>query len=72
MEVTRTLADLPLTQFSLHQNADGSLDFRFRGSQELIEPVRERLSRLLSQPLRVECLEGSLGPKWIAYSTAMD
>ncbi|MFN8612677.1 MAG: AMP-binding protein [Vulcanimicrobiota bacterium] len=72
MEVTRTLADLPLTQFSLHQNPDGSLDFRFRGPHDLIAPVRERLSRLLAQPLRVECVEGSLGPKWIAYSTAMD
>ncbi len=72
MEVTRTLADLPLTQFSLHQNADGSLDFRFRGSEQLLEPVRERLTRLLGQPVRIECLENSLGPKWIAYSTAMD
>ena len=69
MEVTRTLADLALTQFSLHQQQDGSLDFRFRGPAELGEPVRQRLQGLLQQPLRVERVEGSLGPKWIAYST---
>ncbi len=69
MEVTRTLADLPLTQFSLHQRADGSLEFRFRGSVDLIEPVRQRLQSLLQQPLQIERVEGSLGPKWIAYSS---
>ena len=69
MEVTRTLADLPLTQFALHQHPDGSLDFRFRGSAELCEPVLQRLQGLFQRPVRVERVEESLGPKWIAYST---
>lgn len=71
LEVTRTLADLPLTQFALHQQRDGSLDFRFRGSPELVEPVRQRLQSLLQQPLRLERVEQSLGPKWIAYSSEL-
>lgn len=71
MEVTRTLADLPLTQFSLHQNADGSLVFRFRGPEELAERVSQRLESLLHQPLCLERVQESLGPKWIAYSSEL-
>lgn len=72
MEVTRALADLPLTQFALHQEADRSLAFRYRGAPELASSIKGRLDKVFEQlPLEVEWVEESLGPKWIAYSTSL-
>lgn len=72
MEVTRALADLPLTQFALHQEADRSLAFKYRGDRQLADSIKGRLDKVFEQlPLEVEWVEESLGPKWIAYSTSL-
>ena len=71
IEVTRALADLPLTQFSLHQSHHGDLEFRFRGLPSLTAPIQQRLERLFQGqlPIKVEWVEESLGPKWIVYTS---
>jgi phenylacetate-CoA ligase len=72
MEVTRILSDLPLTQFRLHQELDGSLQFVYRGDPELEGPVMERLTQVFGQQanVSVQSTSESLGAKWIAYSSA--
>lgn len=73
MEATRALCDLPLTQFRLHQAADLSLSFAYRGEPSLAELVEQRLSAVfVGLPLTVEYRSESLGPKWIAYSTEVE
>ncbi len=72
MEVTRALADLPLTQFALHQDSDRSLSFKYRGAPELARSIKARLDKVFQElPVEVEWVEESLGPKWIAYSTSL-
>lgn len=73
MEATRALCDLPLTQFRLHQAADLSLSFVYRGEPSLAELVSQRLAAVfVGLPLRVESCSTSLGPKWIVYSSEVE
>lgn len=54
IDITHALHDLALSEFSLHQNADWSLHFRFRGPADE-EQIRHELQRLFpNTPLQIE------------------
>jgi phenylacetate-CoA ligase len=72
MEVTRALRSFPLTQYRLHQRADRSFEFGYRGSPE-VDEVREALHLALRKPAALELVEiGETNggtQKVLAYST---
>lgn len=68
IDVTAAWQDLALTQFHLHQSADGQLKLVYRG--QVAEPeLRSRLSQALGDwPMVFERLEGPMTGKLVRYS----
>ena len=55
VDVTHVLGRFPLSQFSLHQSADGALTLRTRGAETQVGEMVEALRVLLGPALRVTC-----------------
>jgi phenylacetate-CoA ligase len=55
VDVTHVLGRFPLSQFSLHQSADGALTLRTRGAETEIGAMVEALRALLGSSLSVKC-----------------
>lgn len=73
IEITHALKDIPLAQFSVHQDRQGGLHARLDGNTSLIDPVREALLRLFGPSQAVEVAAGGLsGEKVIQYTTEME
>lgn len=75
IDVTRGLGHLPLSQFTLRQEADGSLTFRFRGTGCGEEDIRRVLEDLFGAGCDIyidilETIPGG-GGKAIAYTSAL-
>ncbi len=74
MEVTRLLRRFPLTQYQLHQDADGSFHFRYRGFLSS-DDLQSALLDLLGPSTQLQLSElpdQSTSPrKWVAYSSDM-
>lgn len=70
IEITHALQPFPLSQFSLHQSADGAFRLRVRNPSPPTDTLRAALLSVLgrTQELTVECLD-DLGEKVIQYTT---
>jgi phenylacetate-CoA ligase len=73
IEVTHVLQQFAITQFALHQKADGELLLRMSGNPHEEERIRESLLRLFgaSQRLTIETL-AALGDKVVQYTSALE
>lgn len=75
IEVTHVLSDLPLRQFSLHQQADLNLRFLYRQGEVSQETLRTRLEGLFADlpvEIAVALPNELLENKWIRYSSALE
>jgi phenylacetate-CoA ligase len=73
IEVTQLLQRLAIPQFTLHQNKEGALEFRFAGPRENETQVRTVLLQLFGQqqPLLIEHVPMFEG-KVIQYTSSLD
>ncbi|HOT30375.1 MAG TPA: AMP-binding protein [Candidatus Ozemobacteraceae bacterium] len=75
IDVTRALGHLPISQFSLRQETDGSLVLRFRGAEGEEEAMRRILECLFGPGMNIDIgiLDAPLagGGKAITYSSAL-
>jgi phenylacetate-CoA ligase len=71
IEVTHALGPLAITQFALHQDADGKLRLRVRGARDDDE-IRESLGALFgdAQPLEITTFDEDEG-KVVQYTSAL-
>lgn len=70
VDVTHSLEEVPVLQFSLHQFADGSLAFRYRGKKDTEKQVRAVLEDLFGgQRLAIEAAPMGAAEKWIQYTS---
>jgi hypothetical protein len=72
MEVSRLLHRFPLTQYQLHQDADGNFHFRYRGFTSP-DDLHSALLDLLGPTSKLHLSEFPAPPtalrKWAAYSS---
>jgi len=72
MEITRLLRRFPLSQYQLHQDANGGFRFRYRGASAA-DDLRAALHDLLNKPdslIVEEFASGLTMPrKWVAYQS---
>jgi phenylacetate-CoA ligase len=72
IEVTHALRDVPLPQWTMHQQADGAIIFRHSGARACDAEVARILQALLGDvPVRVESAVFDSG-KVVQYTTAFD
>lgn len=75
IDVTRALEHLPLSQFTLRQETDGSLVFRFRGAEGEEETLRRVLERLFGPEMKIDIdildTPTAGGGKAITYSSGL-